>query len=213
MVQYDGIDSDIVIYPPQEIVNPLGKVLSDNNLKQLRIAETEKYAHVTFFFDGGKELNLPGEDKILVPSPKDVPTYDLKPEMSANEVTAKLLENMNKYDVIICNYANPDMVGHTGKIEPTIKAIETVDHCLGQVLAKANEIGMTLFVTADHGNCERMLDENGKAVTSHSTAPVFFISTDKKLRLHDGALNNIAPTILKYLEIDPPKEIDQKPLY
>ena len=213
MVKYDGIDSDIVIYPPQEIVNPLGKVISDAGLKQLRIAETEKYAHVTFFLDGGKELDLPGEDKILVPSPKEVATYDLKPEMSANEVTAKLLENMDKYDVIICNYANPDMVGHSGKIEPTIKAIETVDTCLGQVIKKANEIGMTLFITADHGNCDRMLDGNNKAVTAHSAAPVFFISTDKTLRLHDGALNNIAPTILKYLEIEKPKEINQKSLF
>ncbi len=212
MVKYDGIDSDIVIYPPQEIINPIGKVLSDNQIKQLRIAETEKYAHVTYFLDGGKELNLPLEEKIMIPSPK-VATYDLQPEMSAKEVTEKLLANMDRFDVVICNYANPDMVGHTGKIDKTIQAVETVDACLAQVVAKAQQIGMTLFVTADHGNCDRMLDGNGKAVTAHSTAPVFFISTDKKLRLHDGALNNIAPTILKYLEIPQPKEMDKKPLY
>ncbi len=206
MVKYDGIDSDIIIYPPQQLTNTFGKVVSDAGLKQLRIAETEKYAHVTFFFDGGKEENLPGEDKILVPSPKEVPTYDLKPEMSANEVTDKLLANMGKYDVIICNYANPDMVGHTGKIEPTIKAIETVDACLAKVIAKAKEVGMTLFITADHGNCDKMM-ENNKPFTAHTTAPVFFACTDKKVRLRGEALSDIAPTLLKYLEIPIPKEM------
>lgn len=212
MVQYDGIDADLVLYPPQRPNNTLGEVIADAGLKQLRIAETEKYAHVTFFFDGGKEKDLPGEDKILIPSPKDVATYDLKPQMSALEVTDKLIENMDKYDFVLCNYANPDMVGHTGKLEPTIKAIETVDSCLAKVVARAREIGMTLFITSDHGNCDKMLDK-GKPFTSHTTAPAFFICTDLSIRLHDGNLNNIAPTILKYMELTKPREMDKKPLY
>ncbi len=212
MVKYDGIDSDIIIYPPEQLSNTLGQVFEDNGLKQLRIAETEKYAHVTFFFDGGKEQNFKHEDKILVPSPKDVPTYDLKPEMSANEVTKKLLDNMGKYDVVICNYANADMVGHTGKIKPTIKAIETVDSCLAKVVDKAKEIGMTLFITSDHGNCDKMIGKDGQPFTSHTIAPVFMICTDKDVYLKDGSLGNIAPTILKYMKLDIPKEMDKKPL-
>ena len=211
MVKYDGIDSDIILYPPEQYPNTLGKVLADNNLKQLRIAETEKYAHVTFFMDGGKELTYKKEQKILIPSPS-VATYDLKPEMSANEITKKLLANMSKFDVIICNFANCDMVGHTGSMPATIKALETVDNCLGQIVAKAKEIGMTLFITADHGNCDHMI-ENNKPCTTHSLAPVFFISTDTKLKLKDGSLGNIAPTILKYLGINIPKQMDKKPLY
>ncbi len=211
MVKYDGIDSDIVIYPPRTYPNTLGEVVANAGLKQLRIAETEKYAHVTFFLDGGTELNLKNEDKILIPSPK-VPTYDLKPEMSANEITDKLLEVMDNYDLVICNYANCDMVGHTGKLHETIKAVETVDACLAKVIKKAEEIGMTLFITSDHGNCDEMIDSKGNSVTNHSTNPVFFISTDKRLILNDGALNNIAPTILKTLGIKAPKEMNQRPL-
>ncbi len=211
MVQYDGIKSDIIIYPPKTYPNTLGQVVADAGLKQLRIAETEKYAHVTFFLDGGKELKLKNEDKIMIPSPK-VATYDLKPEMSAIELTDKLVSVMDNYDLIICNYANCDMVGHTGKLEETIKAVETVDKCLKRVIDKAQEIGMTLFITSDHGNCDTMLDHKGKPVTSHSTAPVFFISTDKRLILNDGALYNIAPTILKALKIKLPKEMDKRPL-
>lgn len=213
MTQYDGIDSDIVIYPPKQYPNTLGQVLSDNGLSQLRIAETEKYAHVTFFFDGGKELDLPKEDKILVKSPA-VATYDLKPEMSAYEVTDKLLENMGKYDVIICNYANGDMVGHTGKMGPTIKAVEAVDTCLGKVVAKAKEIGMTLFITSDHGNCDKMIDSHGKPLTSHTTAPVMLVCTDKSVRFKSGgSLHDIAPTILKYMGIPIPYEMNGKILY
>lgn len=212
MVKYDGVNSDIILYPPQEYPNTLGKIIADAKLKQLRIAETEKYAHVTFFLDGGKELTYKKEDKILIPSP-NVATYDLKPAMSAKLITKKLLSVMNKYDVIICNYANCDMVGHTGNLKATIKAVEVVDSCLKQVIEQANKIGMTLFITADHGNCDQMLDDNNQPVTSHTTAPVFFISTDKKLKLKDGSLANISPTLLKYLKIKPPKEINKKSLY
>ncbi|MCQ2748178.1 MAG: alkaline phosphatase family protein [Mycoplasmoidaceae bacterium] len=208
MVKYDGIDSDIILYPPQDYANTLGKVIADANLKQLRIAETEKYAHVTFFLDGGKELTYPNEDKILIPSPS-VATYDLKPEMSAYEITNKLIGCMDKYDVVICNYANCDMVGHTGKLDATIKALQAVDACLAKVLAKAKQIGMTLFITADHGNCDDMRNNN----TTHTLAPVFFICSDKSISLRDGNLNNIAPTILKYMGIKKPKEMDKDPLF
>lgn len=212
MVKYDGIDSDIILYPPQEYPNTLGKVLADAGLKQLRIAETEKYAHVTFFLDGGKELDYKNEEKILIPSAK-VKTYDLLPKMSALDITAELLNQMNKYDVFICNFANCDMVGHTGNLQATIKAIETIDVCLEDILVKAKALGITLFITADHGNCDQMLDNNDQPVTSHTTAPVFFISTDKSLILKDGCLANIAPTILKYLDIKLPKEMNKKSLY
>ncbi len=211
MVKYDGIDSDIIIYPPKTYPNTLGQVVADAGLKQLRIAETEKYAHVTFFLDGGKEVKLKNADRIMIPSPK-VPTYDLKPEMSAHEITNKLLQVMDQYDLVICNYANCDMVGHTGKLNETIKAVETVDQCLAKVIEKAEEIGMTLFITSDHGNCDAMLDNKEKPITSHSIAPVFFISTDKRLFLNDGALYNIAPTVLKTLGIKSPKEMDKRPL-
>ncbi|MBQ0045840.1 MAG: 2,3-bisphosphoglycerate-independent phosphoglycerate mutase [Mycoplasma sp.] len=212
MVKYDGIDSDIVIYPPNYPNNTLGQVISKAGLSQLRIAETEKYAHVTFFFDGGKELDLPKEKKILIPSPK-VATYDLQPEMSANEITAQLLDNMDKFDVVICNYANCDMVGHTGKMDATVKAVETVDACLKQVIDKAREIDMTLFITSDHGNCDKMIGKDGKPFTAHTIAPVNFVCSDTNISLHDGGLANIAPTILKYLELDIPKEMDKKPLF
>ena len=211
MVKYDGIDSDIILYPPEDYDNTLGKVLANNNLKQLRIAETEKYAHVTFFLDGGKEVDYKNETKILVPSPS-VATYDLQPEMSAYKITDKLLANIDKFDVIICNFANCDMVGHTGDMKATIRAVETVDECLGKIVAKAKQIGMTLFITADHGNCDQMILDN-KPCTTHSLAPVFFISTDTNLKLKDGSLGNIAPTILKYLDIDKPIQMDKEALY
>lgn len=212
MVKYDGIDSDIIIYPPNYPNNTLGQVIANAGLSQLRIAETEKYAHVTFFFDGGKEQDLAKQKKILIPSPK-VATYDMQPEMSAKEVTTQLLANMDKYDVIICNYANCDMVGHTGDIKATITAIETVDTCLKQVIDKAKEIGMTLFITSDHGNCEKMVGKDGKPFTAHTTAQVNFVCTDTNITLHNGSLANIAPTILKYLEIEKPKEMTAKSLF
>lgn len=189
-----------------DLKNTFGEYISDMGLKQLRIAETEKYAHVTYFFDGGVEKKLNGCDRILVHSPK-VATYDLKPEMSAYEVTDKLLENMNKYDVIILNFANPDMVGHTGNMSATIKAVEAVDENLGKIYEKACELGFTLLVTADHGNSEYMIDENNNPVTSHTTNKVPFIVCDKNLQLNEGRLSDIAPTMLEFLRLGKPKEM------
>lgn len=189
-----------------DLKNTFGEYISDMGLKQLRIAETEKYAHVTYFFDGGVEKKLNGCDRILVHSPK-VATYDLKPEMSACEVTDKLLENMNKYDVIILNFANPDMVGHTGNMSATIKAVEVVDENLGKIYEKACELGFTLLVTADHGNSEYMIDENNNPVTSHTTNKVPFIVCDKNLELNEGRLSDIAPTMLELLRLGKPKEM------
>lgn len=211
MCNYDRIAANAIFYPPQKITNTLGEIIASNNIKQLRIAETEKYAHVTFFLDGGKEFNYPNEEKILIPSPKVV-TYDLKPEMSAYEITDTLIKNMDKFGFFVCNFANGDMVGHTGKMQPTIKAIETVDKCLEMIVKKAQEANYTLFITADHGNCDVMLDKNNQVCTTHSLNPVFFISTDTTLHLENGSLANIAPTILKYFKIKIPKEM-AKPLF
>ena len=193
-------------YNDPNLQNILGEVIASNDLTQLRIAETEKYAHVTFFFDGGKEVDYPNEKKILIPSPK-VATYDLKPEMSAYEVTDTLLNEMNKYDVVILNFANGDMVGHTGVLDATVKAVEVVDECIGKLYKKGLEIGMNLMIVADHGNCDYMLDENENIITSHSTSLVPFIVTDKKYKLKNGKLGDVAPTLLKIMNLDIPSEM------
>lgn len=191
----------------QKLDNTLGEYLSKNHKTQLRIAETEKYAHVTYFFDGGVEKNLDGCKRILVNSPK-VATYDLKPEMSAYEVTDKLIKELdNHLDVVILNFANGDMVGHTGNLDAAIKAVETVDDCIGKIYKKVEEIGGTLIVTADHGNSEVMIDDNGNVITSHTTNKVPFIITDKRIKLEDGKLADIAPTMLYLLGLDIPKEM------
>lgn len=191
----------------QKLDNTLGEYLSKNHKTQLRIAETEKYAHVTYFFDGGVEKDLDGCKRILVNSPK-VATYDLKPEMSAYEVTDKLIKELdNHLDVVILNFANGDMVGHTGNLDAAIKAIETVDDCIGKIYKKVEEIGGTLIVTADHGNSEVMIDDNGNVITSHTTNKVPFIITDKSIKLEDGKLADIAPTMLYLLGLDIPKEM------
>ena len=199
--------SNEVIYTPafknQELVDTLGEYLADKGKKQLRIAETEKYAHVTYFFDGGIEKDLKGCERVLINSPK-VATYDLKPEMSAYEITDKLLEIMGDFDVVILNYANGDMVGHTGNIPAAIKAVETVDECVGRIYKKVKELDGKLIVTADHGNCDWMLDDDGNVITSHSTSLVPFIITDKNIELKDGKLADIAPTILNMLDIEIP---------
>ena len=189
-----------------DLKNTLGTYLSDNGIRQLRIAETEKYAHVTYFFDGGKELNLDKCDKILIHSPK-VATYDLKPEMSAYEVTDKLLEVINNYDYIILNFANCDMVGHTGNMEATIKAVEAVDINLKRIYEKCNELDITLVVTADHGNSEYMLDYNNNVITSHTTNKVPFIVCKKGLALKEGSLRDIAPTLLELGELEKTNEM------
>ena len=222
MTQYNKDFNTPVAYPPGKIKNTLGEVLAANNLRQLRIAETEKYAHVTFFFNGGVEKPNPGEDRILIPSPKIV-TYDLKPEMSAFELTGKVIEIISAsiYDVIILNYANPDMVGHTGFIEAAIKAVETVDVCVGRVINKLNEAGGLGIITADHGNAEEMIDcIEHCPMTAHTMSKVPFIicSTDiKKLKglgngkdcsdNRFGRLCDIAPTILELLNIEKPEEM------
>lgn len=193
--------------------NILGEYLEKNNKSQLRIAETEKYAHVTFFFDGGVEKEYNGMNKILIPSPK-VATYDLKPQMSALEVTNKVLEEIEKdiYDVIILNYANGDMVGHTGSYEAAKEAIEFLDVCLGRLYESITSREGTMIITADHGNCELMWDENKETVTSHTTNLVPFIVTKKDITLNDGSLCDIAPTIIDLLELQQPKEMTGKTL-
>ena len=186
--------------------NIMGDVISNSGLSQLRIAETEKYAHVTFFFDGGKEIDYKNENKILIPSPK-VATYDLKPEMSAYLVTDKLLKEMDKYDFIVLNFANGDMVGHTGVFSAAVKAVEVIDECIGKIYNKCKEEDFTLVITADHGNCDYMLDDNENIVTSHSTSLVPFIITDKNIILRNGKLGDIAPTLLSIMGIDIPSEM------
>jgi len=217
MTQYDKtLENVIVAYDPESYNNTLGQYVSSKGLKQLRIAETEKYAHVTFFFNGGVEAPNPNEDRVLIPSPK-VATYDLKPEMSAYEVTEEVLNrlNSNEYDMIILNYANPDMVGHSGVIEAAIKAIETVDICLGKVVNKILEMDGTLFITADHGNAEQMIDfSTGKPMTAHTTNEVPFIYVSKEAtELRDGGiLADIAPTMLNVMNLEIPSEITGKSL-
>lgn len=186
--------------------NLLGNCFVTNGLSQLRIAETEKYAHVTFFFDGGKEIDYPLEKKILVPSP-DVATYDLKPEMSAIEITENLLKEMENFDVIILNFANGDMLGHTGVLEAAVKGLETVDKCLGKIYRKIEELDGVMIVTADHGNCEEMREKDGTILTSHSTNLVPFIITKKDIELRNGKLGDIAPTMLTLLGIPIPLEM------
>ncbi len=189
-----------------DLNNTLGEYLSKNKIRQLRIAETEKYAHVTYFFDGGKDIKYDLEDRILIPSPK-VATYDLKPEMSAYEITDNLVSNMNKYDIVILNFANCDMVGHTGNFDATVKAVEAVDTNLRRIYDKCLELGYILMVTADHGNCELMKDEDGNMITSHTTNKVPFIICKEGLNIKDGRLSDIAPTILKLMNIKKPIEM------
>lgn len=216
LTQYDvTIQNVIVAYKPQTISNTLGEYLSGLGKNQLRIAETEKYAHVTFFFNGGIEEPYKGEDRILVPSPK-VATYDLKPEMSAYTITEKLLAAIDQdlYDLIILNFANPDMVGHTGVIEAAVKAVETVDDCLGQISNKLLEKGGNFIVTADHGNAEEMLTADGKPMTAHSTnkVPCIVGGTDAKELVDDGRLSDLAPTMLKMMGLEQPTEMSGKSL-
>ncbi len=191
-------------YELVEMKNTLGEFLNERGYRQLRIAETEKYAHVTYFFDGGYEKDFEGMEKILIPSPK-VDTYDKKPEMSATKITNTLLKRIEDFDVVILNFANGDMVGHTGNIKAAIKAVGIVDYNLGRIHEKVKKLGGTLIVTADHGNCEEMLDKDGNILTAHTTNLVPFIITDKHLKLNDGRLCDIAPTIVELLDEKKPK--------
>ncbi len=198
-----------IAFEHQKIENTLGEVISKAGLKQLRIAETEKYPHVTFFFDGGVDKELEGSKRILINSPK-VATYDLKPEMSAYEVTENLLKELDTdLDVVILNFANPDMVGHSGKLKETIEAIEVVDDCMGKIYSKVMELGGTLLITADHGNSEKVINDDGTPNTAHTINPVPFVLVDEKRKLvnKEGTIADIAPTILDILEISKPKEM------
>jgi len=204
-----------VAFPPQKLSGLLGEKLSEQGLSQLRIAETEKYAHVTFFFNGGEEKPFPGEQRLLVPSP-DVATYDLQPEMSIRQLSAELGKAIRggKFDVIICNVANPDMVGHTGNMDAAITAVEAVDQCLGIVLDAIRSVGGELLVTADHGNIEQMSDpRSGQSHTAHTTNPVPLVYIGRKATvLTGGALRDIAPTMLYLLAISPPAEMTGRSL-
>ena len=207
-----------VLFPPQEVKNHLGEVLSHAGLKQLRIAETEKYAHVTFFFNGGSDAQSPGEQRILVPSPK-VATYDLQPEMSLHEMTDKVVDAIasKKFDVIIMNIANPDMVGHTGVMDAAVTAVHDTDSAIDKILAAVEKVDGVALITADHGNAELMYDEKTKQPhTAHTTNPVPLILVDSKKRFGTlrgkGALENVAPTILTILGIDRPKEMTAESL-
>ena len=210
MTQYDATMPNVeVAYKPESLVNTFGEYISNKGLTQLRIAETEKYAHVTFFFNGGVEKQYPGEDRILVKSPS-VATYDLQPEMSAYEVTDKMVEAVKsgKYDALILNYANCDMVGHTGVFEAAVKAVEAVDTCVGRVVEAVKEMGGCVLLTADHGNADKMVDEDGEPFTAHTTNPVPFCVINHPCKLREGGrLADIAPTMLQVLGLEQPKEM------
>ncbi len=210
MTQYDATMPNVdVAYKPESLDNTFGEYISNKGLTQLRIAETEKYAHVTFFFNGGVEKQYPGEDRILVKSPA-VATYDLQPEMSAYEVTDKMVEAVKsgKYDALILNYANCDMVGHTGVFEAAVKAVEAVDTCVGRVVEAVKEMGGCVLLTADHGNADRMVDTDGSPFTAHTTNPVPFCVINHPCELREGGrLADIAPTMLKILGLPQPAEM------
>ena len=212
--EYDAsMPNVLVAWPRVAVKNGLGEYLSSMGMTQLRIAETEKYAHVTFFFNGGVEKQYPGEDRVLVPSPK-VATYDLQPEMSAFEVCDKCVERIESgaYDVIILNFANCDMVGHTGVLEAAVKAVETVDTCVGKVVEATLKMGGIAMITADHGNAEDMKQEDGSPMTAHTTNPVPFILCGAGSELRTGRLADIAPTILDVLGLACPPEMDGRTL-
>ena len=205
----DTIKNVSIAFKKSEIKNTFGEYISKKGLTQLRIAETEKYAHVTFFFNGGEEKQYEGEDRILIPSPK-VETYDLKPEMSAFEVTEKVVEAINsrKYDNIILNFANPDMVGHTGNVEAAIKALEALDECVQKVVEAIEANDGVLLITADHGNAEQMIDyKTGELHTAHTTNPVPLVLIGKEAKLKEGRLADLAPTMLNLMGLDKPEEM------
>lgn len=211
MTQYDATMPNVdVAFKPQALKNTLGEYVSNKGMTQLRIAETEKYAHVTFFFNGGVEKQYEGEDRILVKSPA-VATYDLQPEMSAYEVTDKLVPAIEsgKYDMIILNYANCDMVGHTGVFEAAVKAVEAVDTCVGRVVEAIKKMGGVALITADHGNADKMVDADGSPFTAHTTNPVPFCVVGYDCQLREGGrLADIAPTMLQIMGLEQPAEMD-----
>lgn len=214
MTKYDASLQNVhIAYPPEVYKNTLGEYIAKKGLRQLRIAETEKYAHVTFFFNGGVEEPNKNEDRLLIPSPK-VATYDLKPEMSAYEVTETLISNLKKYDLIVLNFANADMVGHTGKMDAAIKAIEALDACVKKITEATLALGGQILLTADHGNADVMQDENGEVVTAHSLnrVPLMHIAKNPKVIADGGRLADIAPTLLDIMGIKKPDEMTGKSL-
>ena len=212
MLYADSVKGDLA-FGLQDLSNTYGEVVSKAGLPQLRIAETEKYAHVTFFFDGGEDKDIPGSKRVLVNSPK-VATYDLHPEMSAYEVTEKVLYELQNDcpDTIILNYANCDMVGHTGVFDAAVKAVEAVDDCLMKVVDMVVSLGGVCLITADHGNAEKLIDENGKPFTAHTTNKVPLIVTSPDYEVSDGTLADLAPTMLTLLGVEIPKEMTGKVL-
>ncbi|HEX3694242.1 MAG TPA: 2,3-bisphosphoglycerate-independent phosphoglycerate mutase [Polyangia bacterium] len=222
MTQYDAKIAVPPAFPPQSLKMILGEVLALHGIAQLRTAETEKYAHVTYFFNGGNETPFPGEERVLVPSNRNVATYDLAPEMSAVPVTDGVVQALSRGKdappFILVNYANPDMVGHTGMLKPAVSAIETIDACIARVAEAAEKAGYAVFVTADHGNCETMIDpETGQPQTAHTTNPVPFLAIGGDLRGRKfragGRLADVAPTILEYLKLPQPPEMDAESLF
>jgi 2,3-bisphosphoglycerate-independent phosphoglycerate mutase len=209
LTQYDVTYPSPYIFAPENLVHILGEVASAAGMTQLRIAETEKYPHVTYFFNGGIERAFPGEDRKIVPSPK-VATYDLKPEMSAVEVTDEVLKRIADYDLIILNFANPDMVGHTGVVPAGVKAVETIDECVSRIVPAILKVGGACLITADHGNCELMRNPDGSPNTAHTTNLVHLVYAAEKaaeFRVDDGILADVAPSLLFLLELPQPKEM------
>lgn len=207
LTEYDATYGCPVVFPPATLEDVLGEVVSRAGLQQLRIAETEKYPHVTYFFNGGLEEPFPGENRVIVPSPK-VATYDLQPEMSAREVTEKVLQHLPENDLVILNFANPDMVGHTGSVKAAIEAVEVTDDAVRQVVEKTLALGGKLLITADHGNCEQMIKEDGSPHTAHTAflVHVCYVADDAKEKwLKDGILADVAPTLLEMLGVEQPK--------
>ena len=208
--QYDAALTLPIAFPPEQLDGTIGEYVSSLGLTQYRVAETEKYAHVTFFFNGGVEKQYPGEERELIPSPKEFPTYDLIPEMSAEKVKDALVARMDKGGcaLYVCNFANCDMVGHTGVIPAAVKAVETVDKCLGEVVEAAKRNGITMIVTADHGNADRMVEPDGSPNTAHTTNLVPLVITGTgELKLREGRLADIAPTLLELMGLGKPAEM------
>ncbi len=217
MTLYDEAFALPLAYPPVHLEEILGEVVSRQGLNQLRIAETEKYAHVTYFFNGGEEKPFANEDRCLIPSPRDVPTYDHKPQMSALAVTEEVLQRIasDRYDLIVLNFANMDMVGHTGKLDAAIQAVQTVDQCVGRITSAVLSKGGALLITADHGNAETMIEDNGHVHTAHTTNPVNLVLVNdsrKQARLSPGVLGDIAPTILDLLAVAQPLQMTGRSL-
>ena len=209
LTEYDATYGCPIVFEPQSLKNILGEIVSAAGKKQLRIAETEKYPHVTYFFNGGVETPYPGEDRKIIPSPK-VATYDLKPEMSALEVTDEVLSRLQQYDLVILNFANPDMVGHTGVVRAGIKAVETIDACVARLVPAVLALGGKLLVTADHGNCELMRNPDGSPNTAHTTNLVhlIYVAADaKQFHVTSGILADVAPTLLFLLGLPQPPEM------